>query len=89
MSLRWTRSFCVCGLVLINDAPHPEKAYDLIDAMLAPEAGVFLISDYGYGHVNAKSFDLVSDERLVELDIPTNPLDLLNSGVFFKLLSNY
>ncbi len=79
----------VCGLVLINDAPHPEKAYDLIDAMLAPEAGAFLISDYGYGHANAKSFDLVSDERLVELGIPKDPMELLSSGVFFKLFSNY
>ncbi len=58
-------SYC-CGLVLTKDAPHIDKAYDLIDAMTAPEAGKWLIEAQGYGHSNAKSFELVDEKLLAE-----------------------
>jgi len=39
---------CVCALMMLKDAPGDEQAaYDLIDAMLAPESGVWLIDNYG------------------------------------------
>ena len=79
----------VCGMALLKDAPHLDKAYDLIDAMIDPSAGQYLISEYGFGHSNAKSFDLVSDERLAELGLPKDPAELLYSGVFFKLFKEH
>ena len=79
----------VCGLVLLKDAPHLDKAYDLIDAMIDPSAGQYLITEYGYGHSNAKSFELVSDERLAELGLPKDPTELLDNGVFFRLFKEY
>lgn len=72
-----------CGLVLIREAPNVDKAYDLIDAMLAPESGAFMISDYGTGHSNRVSFELVSDEKLAELQLPRDPTALLESGVMY------
>ncbi|MEJ2122609.1 MAG: extracellular solute-binding protein [Alphaproteobacteria bacterium] len=72
----------VCGVMMHKDAPHPDKAYDFIDAMLSPESGYWLISENGYGHSNAKSFDLFSDEELAELGLSRNPSDVLSAGKF-------
>ncbi len=73
----------VCGLVLHSKAPEPDKAYELIDAMIDPDAGEYLIGEYGYGHSNSESFARLSAERLAELGFPKDPLELLNSGLFF------
>jgi len=72
----------VCGVMMHKDAPHPDKAYDFIDAMLSPDSGYWLISENGYGHSNAKSFDLFSDEELAELGLSRNPSDVLSAGKF-------
>ena len=78
----------VCGLILLKDAPHPDKAYDLIDAMLDPIAGEFLIADYWIGHSNQASFDRVSDETLAVTGLPRDPTELLNSGVMYCRFKN-
>lgn len=72
----------VCGAMISVDAPHYDKAHDVIDSLLSPESGRFLINDYGYGHSNKKSFDLISEERLAELGLSRNPDELLNAGKF-------
>ena len=76
----------VCGLMMLKDGPGDEQAkYDLIDAMLAPESGAYVIDAYGYGHSNRKAFDLVSGERLAELGI-SSPEALFKQGVFFQAI---
>lgn len=72
----------VCGLVLHKDAPEPERAHDLIDTLIGPEAGSYVIDELGYGHSNARSFELVDEDRLAELGLSKNPLGLLDKGVF-------
>ncbi len=72
----------VCGAMIHKDAPNLDKAHDIINSMLSPESGAFLINDYGYGHSNKRSFDLVSDERLAELGLTRNPDDMLMAGHF-------
>ena len=72
----------VCGVMMHKDAPNPDKAYDVIDAMLSPETGKWLIIENGYGHSNYKSFDLVSGEELAALGLSRNPADILNAGKF-------
>ncbi|MBL8708326.1 MAG: extracellular solute-binding protein [Rhodospirillaceae bacterium] len=74
-------SYC-CGLVLMKDAPHLDKAYDLIDAMIAPEAGKWLIESYGYGHSNKKSFEMVEDAMLAERNLPKDPNEFFANGIF-------
>jgi spermidine/putrescine transport system substrate-binding protein len=71
-----------CGLVLAKDAPQLDKAYELIDAIISPEAGKYFISQCGYGHGNRKAFDLVDDETLASVGLPRDPTALLSSGVF-------
>jgi len=70
----------VCGAAISAQAPHIDKAHEVIDSLISPESGRFLIDAYGYGHSNAKSFDLVSEERLSELGLTRDPNELLESG---------
>jgi spermidine/putrescine transport system substrate-binding protein len=72
----------VCGVMMHKDAPHPDKAYDLVDALLSTEGGKWLIGENGYGHSNAKSFDLFSDDELAALGLSRNPADILSAGKF-------
>ena len=72
----------VCGAMMHKDAPHPDKAHDIIDSLLSVESGVWLITDQGYGHSNLKAFEAVSEERLAELGLSRNPSDLLDAGKF-------
>jgi len=73
-----------CGLVMAKDAPNPDRAYDLIDAMIAPDAGKWLIEVQGYGHSNRKAFELVSEEALAERGLVKDPTEFLNDGILFK-----
>ncbi len=77
----------VCGLSRskMNDGHGDEmiiKAHDVIDSYLSPEAGVFEIMSYGYGHANAKAYDEVSEDQLAERGLSKNPDDLLSTGIF-------
>jgi spermidine/putrescine transport system substrate-binding protein len=76
-ALNWT-----CGLVLNSEAPHIDKAYDLIDGMLAPDVGAYCIRNFGYGHSNLKSFAQVDEVDLARVELPRNPAYLLESGHF-------
>jgi spermidine/putrescine transport system substrate-binding protein len=72
----------VCGVMMHKDAPHPDKAYDVIDAMLSAESGKWLTGSEGYGHSNAKTFDQFSDKELSDLGLSRNPADILSAGKF-------
>ncbi len=72
----------VCGAMMHKDAPHPDKAYDIIDALLSTESGKWLIGENGYGHSNTKSFALFSDDDLKALGLSRNPVDILSAGKF-------
>ena len=72
----------VCGAMMHKDAPHPDKAHDVIDALLSIESGKWLIGENGYGHSNAKSFDQFSEEELAALGLSRNPADILSAGKF-------
>ena len=72
-----------CGPVMITEGPGDENAaYDLINAMLDPAVGAWLIDNYGFGHANSKANDLVAPERLDELGI-SSPDALFEKGIFF------
>jgi spermidine/putrescine transport system substrate-binding protein len=73
-----------CGLTLIAGAKEVDKAYDLMDAMLDPAAGQWLVTANGYGHSNKKTFDLVDDATLAELGLPKDPTEMLSSGIFSR-----
>jgi spermidine/putrescine transport system substrate-binding protein len=76
----------VCGIMRGANGPGDEDlVYDWINAMTSPEAGRFLIDDYGYGHSNTKAFDLVSKGRLADLGI-SSPAEMLATSIFFKTM---
>ncbi|MFT5796492.1 MAG: spermidine/putrescine transport system substrate-binding protein [Candidatus Azotimanducaceae bacterium] len=72
----------VCGLMVHKDAPNLDRAYEIIDSLLSVDAGKFMISDYGYGHSNARSFDEFDAETLTSLGLSKDPVDILSSGHF-------
>jgi spermidine/putrescine transport system substrate-binding protein len=72
-----------CGTILMKDAPHLDKAYDLMDSLLSVESGEFYVREYGYGHSNKRTFESLSDDVLAERQLPRDPTHLLESGVLF------
>ncbi len=84
-AMTWT-----CGICLMTegDASKLDKAYDLIDALISPEAGAWEINEFGYGHANRKAFELVDEEILAARGLTKNPEDRLNSGIFQEPIGN-
>lgn len=78
----------VCGMVLHKNASQLDKAYDVIDSFLDPSSGQFIINEYGFGHSNRRSFDLVSEERLTELGFAKDPTPWLEGAVFTEVMKN-
>jgi spermidine/putrescine-binding protein len=72
----------VCGLAIDPRGDADEAmVYDFIDAMISPEAGVFQIEDYAYGHSNMKAFEMVPEETLVAMGM-SDPNAVFNQGIF-------
>lgn len=78
----------ICGAVLMKDAPHPDKAYDLIDALIDPQTGVFMIKEFGYGHSNAKAYEMAGPEALDAAGIPPDPNDMLANSLLSADMKN-
>ena len=73
----------MCGLcVSANGKGSEDQAYDYINAMLDPVGGVSLFDEYGYGHANVKTFEMVDKDKLYEKGLD-DPVGLLSRGVFF------
>lgn len=76
----------VCGLSrsAMNDNEGDDmilKAHQVLDSYLSAEAGAWEIINYGYGHANALSYGMVSEEELAERGLSKNPEDLLSKGI--------
>jgi len=75
-----------CGLAMFtNPVGDLDAAYELIDAMMEPEAGKYLIETYGYGHSNKKSFEIADPVAIEGLGMQ-DPDELFTSGIFFQPL---
>jgi spermidine/putrescine-binding protein len=76
----------MCGLsVSTNGAGSEDQAYDYINAMLDPRSGVALFDQYGYGHGNANSVDLIEPDRVIGSGID-DPVGTFARGVFTSAL---
>ena len=73
-----------CGLVLARNAPHIDQAYDLLDAITAPEAGKWLMEEIGFGHCNRRAFELVEEKTLTDRGLPKEPEELLSTAILFR-----
>ena len=74
----------VCGQVLVTTGNGEEqKAYDYLNAALAPEVGAWIMENYGYGYSNSKSFDLVSEETKADLGF-SDPEAFMADARYFR-----
>ena len=75
----------LCGLSIMSTGGGDEELiYEFLDAWLDPEAGRFLIEEYGYGHSNSVSFEISDPEKVAELGFPSNPIEMLDNGIMFQ-----
>ena len=84
--MTWT-----CGMVMFSfvTPEKEERAYEVIDSLLSPETGQFMIEDFGYGHSNQKAFDRVSEDDLAQRGLPkTNISAYIKSGIFQATIQN-
>lgn len=82
-AMTWT-----CGISLMANATKLDKCYDIMDALLGPEAGKNHILENGFGHANKKAFAAISDADLAQRGLTKNPDDLLTSGIFQEPIGN-
>ena len=72
----------MCGLsVSTNGAGSEDAAYDYINAMLDPASGAALFDQYGYGHGNANTVDLIDPDKVIGTGID-DPVGTFARGVF-------
>ncbi len=72
----------VCGMMMHKDAPHPDKAHDVIDSLISYDRGRQVISEDGYGHSNGKALQSFSEEELAALGLSHDVQAVLGSGKF-------
>ena len=85
-AMTWT-----CGMVMFSyiSPEMEERAYDLIDAYLAPDTGEFWIGEFGMGHSNIKSFGKFSAEELSTRGLPPEDIPgYIASGIFQATIQN-
>ena len=74
----------VCGICLSStaDPAMVDRAYDVMDAYLDPEAGVYEVTEWATGHSNSKVYETVSDDVLADAGLSRNPDEVLAKGIF-------
>ena len=72
----------VCGAMLHKDSPNPDRAHDIVNSLISPETGHFIIDEYGYGHSNIQAFADITDDRLAEIGLNRDPNVILDAGKF-------
>ena len=76
----------MCGLsIATNGEASEEEVYDYINAMLDPRSGAALFDEYGYGHGNALSVDLIDPDRAIGTGVD-DPVGTFARGVYTSAL---
>ena len=76
----------MCGLSIgATGVASEEEVYDYINAMTDPASGVALFDDYGYGHANTGTVDLIDAERIAGTGID-DPAETFARGIYSKAL---
>lgn len=84
--MTWT-----CGITLMSfaDEAKLDRAYDLIDAFLAPSTGDFWVGSYGMGHSNGKTYEAFSADELTMRGLPPDDVEgYIASGIFQATIRN-
>jgi spermidine/putrescine-binding protein len=76
----------MCGLSITTSGEASEdEAYDYINAMLDPRSGAALFDEYGYGHGNARSVELIDPDRAHEAGVD-DPSGTFARGIYTSAL---
>lgn len=75
--LTWT-----CGFVMLKGTKVPDLVYEFINSRLEAASGNYLIESYGYGSASKAAFEGISQARLDELQLPSDPEMVLKSTIF-------
>ena len=70
------------GEVLAAWSWNSSIIYDYLNATMEPRVGKYLIEEYGYGHSNKHTYDVVSQDVLEALGI-VDPVALMAQGNFY------
>ena len=77
----------ICGLVIHPSAKENglwDKAHAMIDAMISVDSQFYELTQWNYGVVNAKAYDLVDDEFLASIGLTRDINAYLQNGVFLQ-----
>jgi spermidine/putrescine-binding protein len=74
---------CGCCITQVGEGDE-DLVYEYLDAWLDPQAGKFLIEEYGYGHSNMLSFEAASPEKVAALGFPANPIEMLEQSLMWQ-----
>lgn len=72
----------VCGLSVVQDTPHLDKAYDVINAMLSRESRMWAIEEFGFGASTREPFAATDARVLAARGLSKDPQAQLDSGTF-------
>jgi len=72
-----------CGLVLTKSATDLDAAHELIDYLLGPEAGAWMLG-YGAGHANAKSYQNIDRAVLAKHGLDEEPGQVLSESIVLR-----
>ena len=81
----------VCGIVMMASVSKEmeDRAYDLMNAYLAPSTGQYWIEQFGMGHSNNKAYSMISAEDLKARGLPPDDIPgYIASGHFQKRIEN-
>ncbi len=71
-----------------SDTTVVDEAYGLMDALLAPETGKWVIETLGYGHSNRFAFDLADEGAFAGIALACDPTEILTYGLFEREFPN-
>ena len=73
----------ICGFTVMSSGEAADDLiYDYLNATMEPRVGKYLIEEYGYGHSNKHTYDVVSQDVLEALGI-VDPVALMAQGNFY------
>lgn len=75
-------TWCDVQVLLNSGSASDDEKYDYLNATLTPEAGKFMIEEFGFGSANVKAFD-IADKTLMEEFGYTDPKSLIAGSYLF------
>ncbi|MFP6743176.1 MAG: extracellular solute-binding protein, partial [Alphaproteobacteria bacterium] len=76
-------TWCDTQVLLKSGSASDDERYDYLHATLTPEAGKFMIEEFGFGSANEKAFD-IADKMLMNEFGYSDPAALISGSLLFE-----